>query len=483
MRADLAPAGDRRWEDSVSRGPSPSAGLGDDPSFGYGDLLPPRSASLLSDPDRQVTVVLSVYAVALFVFPSDMVLRVVGGQGFVAGLLALGLLAGYAVAVLLGAHNPLAVRHPTRAALAWFAVTSLFCWALTPFQGLTETQQLSADRWIMFVAASAGVVLVAAEGLRTRRALLVVLRWIVAGGTFCAFTAVLQWVFTIDLSAPIRQSLPGFSVNSLYSVYQSRGALQRVTGTTLHPIELGVVAGMLLPLALALALHDTGRSGFRRWVPVLLIGLAIPASVSRSAVLAVAVAVTVFVVCLPARPRVSALVFVPVGALVVVLARPGYIRTLLSFIGAGSDDASVAARLDDYPMVQRLVAERPWFGSGGGTFMPPNALDILDNQYLKGIIELGVVGMTGLIAWFLVPVVTALAARRRSQDPALRSIAAALAGAVLAGAVAGATFDSLSFNTYAAVHALLVGCTGACWVLAGRERLALTTSDPTHSRS
>jgi uncharacterized membrane protein YeaQ/YmgE (transglycosylase-associated protein family) len=450
-----------------------------------GSVIAPHASDylLLTGPDRQVAVVLSVYAVTLFVFPSDMVLRVVGGQGFVAGLLALALLAAYVVSVLLGAHDPLAVRHPTRTALAWFAATSLACWALTPFHQLTVTQQLSADRWIMLVAASAGVVLVAAEGLRTRTALLVVLRRTVAGGAFCAFAAVLQWVFTIDLSALIRQSLPGFSVNSLYSVYQPRGALQRVTGTTLHPIELGVVAGMLLPLALTLALHDTGRSRLRRWAPVALIGLAIPASVSRSAILTVVVALAVFVVCLPARPRVSALVFVPVGAFLVILSRPGYIRTLLSFIGAGSDDASVAARLDDYPMVERLLSQRPWFGTGGGTFMPEDVLDVLDNQYLKGAIELGAVGMTGLVVWFLVPVVTALVARRRSQDPVLRSVAAGLAGAVLAGAVAGATFDSLSFNMYAAVHALLVGFIGACWVLVRRERLTTTTSNPTPLRS
>jgi O-antigen ligase len=447
------------------------------------DVAPDIPGRSLTGPDRQATVVLGVYVLTLFVFPSDTVVRVIGAQGFVAGIVALVLLAAWAVAVLLGIHDPLAVRNPTRAALAWLAATSLACWALTPFNRLTPVQALAADRWIMLVAAGAGVALVAAEGIRTRAALVAVLRLTVAGGAFCALVAVLQWVLALDLSAVLRQALPGFSTEGLYSAYQSRGALQRVTGTTLHPIELGVVAGMLLPVALTLAMHDRRRSALRRWVPVGLIALAIPASVSRSAMLAVVVAMTVFVLCLPARPRVSALVLLPLGAFVVVLSRRGYVRTLLDLVGEGSDDASVAARLDDYPMVEALVEQRPWFGTGGGTYMPADAFDILDNQFLKSAIELGVIGMSGLLAWFLVPVVTALVARHRSSDPLLRAAAAALAGALLAGAIASATFDSLSFNTYAGVHALLTGCAGACWIMARREQTSTTLPTPTSSRS
>ncbi|SNS67453.1 O-antigen ligase [Geodermatophilus saharensis] len=409
------------------------------------------------------------YALCLFVFPSDLVLRVVGGQGFVASLVALGLLGGWGLSVLLGLHNPLLVRHPTRGVVGLWAVTSLACWAMTPFHGLSGTQQLSADRWIMLIASSAGVVLVAAEGLETREALLSVLRLAVLGAAFCSLVAVLQWVLTLDLSGIIRQSLPGFEVNSTYSVYQPRGALTRVTGTTLHPIELGVVAGMMMPLALALAIQDRSRGAWRRWGPVALIGLSVPASVSRSAVLSVLVALVVFVVLLPARTRASAVVFLPVGALLLVLARPGYIRTLATFIGAGSDDLSVSSRLDDYPMVQKMVAEHPWLGTGGGTFMPLDALDILDNQYLKGAVELGVIGLTGVVAWLVIPVVTALHARHRSADPTLRLVAAALAGAACANAVSSATFDSLSFNMFAGLHALVVGCIGACWIQSGRQ--------------
>ncbi|SFN98962.1 O-antigen ligase [Geodermatophilus obscurus] len=428
--------------------------------------------------DRQAVAALGLYVVTLFVFPSDLVIRVVGGQGYVAGLVSLALLAAWATSSLLGAHDPLRVRHPTRGALAYLAVTSLVCWALTPFHGLTPVQQLAADRWILMVAGFAGVVLVAAEGLRSAGSVLTVLRVTVLGAAFCAVVAILQWLFTFDLSGVIRLYTPGFSTDNLYSAYQARGALQRVTGTTLHPIELGVVAGMVLPLAVTVAMYDTARSAARRWTPVVVIGLAIPASVSRSAVLAVLVAVVVLIVAMPARPRVTALLFLPVGAFVIALARPGYMRTLAEFIGAGEDDSSVASRLSDIPMVQRLVAEHPWTGTGGGTFLPANALDILDNQYYKSAVEMGLLGMTGVLAWFLVPIVTALVARARSRDPLLRALASALAGSGLAAALCVATFDGFSFSMFAGLHALVVGCSGACWLVAGRETRQPASSSP-----
>ena len=419
--------------------------------------------------ERQATLLLAAYAVTLFVFPADLVLRVVGGQGYVAGLIALASFVLWVASTLMGTHDPLLARHPTRAAVAYFSATGLLCWALTPFHGLNATQQLAADRWIMMLAGTAGIVLVAAEGLGRLANLLTVLRMAVYGASFCAFVAVVQWVFTVDLSAPIRSLLPGFTVDSSVTVYEARGALQRVFGTAMHPIELGVVAGIMLPLAIVLAMYDRPRAALWRWGPVVLIALAIPASVSRSGVLAALVSSVVLVLSLPARQRVTALVLLPAGAFVLGIARPGYLRTLAEFVGAGSSDTSVSSRLSDYPMVSRLVGEHPWAGLGGGTYLPADLLTVLDNQYLKSAIELGLAGMTGWLVYLVVPVLTALGARRRTRDPRLRAVAGALAGAALAGAVSAATFDAWSFNMFVGVHTLVTGCAGACWVIARRE--------------
>ena len=54
------------------------------------------------------------------------------------------------------------------------------------------------------------------------------------------------------------------------------------------------------------------------------------------------------------------------------MSAPGLIGTLTSFFEAGTSDDSVMARVYDYPEVERLVHEAPWFGHGGGTYMPEN---------------------------------------------------------------------------------------------------------------
>jgi O-antigen ligase len=415
------------------------------------------------------TNLLVCYVLALFVFPSDMVVRAVGAQGYVAGLLAIGLLALWLVSILIGGHDPKLVAHPTRGALAFLTVMSLLSYAVLPFRGPTQAEQLSADRWLMLVAASAGVALVTAEFVPSTIALAKVLRALTVGAAFSGFVAALQWILHFDATDVIRGLMPGFTLNAEYSTYSARGSLDRVTGTALHPIELGVIAGMVLPIAVAIAMYGRNRSALSRWSPVALIALALPASVSRSALISAFVGFVIFALLLPTKQRVVAFILLPFGACAQFLIRPGYLSTLSSFIAQGGDDPSVATRLNDYALVERLVSQHPFLGRGGGSYLPTNAFDILDNQYLKGLIEFGLIGGTGLFAWMLLPSLIALSARRRSRNPALRAFAGALAGSATAAAVCSATFDSFSFNMFVGVYALVVGAIGTCWVLAYRE--------------
>ena len=123
---------------------------------------------------------------------------------------------------------------------------------------------------------------------------------------------------------------------------------------------------------------------------------------------------------------------------------PGYIRTLGEFIGMGATDPSVTARTQDYPLAESLVREHPWFGMGGGTYLPTNMLDIFDNQVLTTV-ELGLVGLAALLILLVTGVVTPLVARSRTTDPGLRSLGAALAGSAAAAAACMMTFDEFAF--------------------------------------
>ncbi len=412
----------------------------------------------------RAVILLQGFALTLFVIPSDTVIKAIGAGGYAAALIGMFAFAAYLTVTLLGLHNPLAQRHPIRAVLCLLWLSVLASYVLTDRTAMTVPELASADRLLMQLAVITGVALIAAEFLGSLDDVRRVLRVISWGGAFCGAVAGLQFWLSLDLSTYLRE-LPGFSLNVDDTAILARGGLNRVSGTSIYPIELGVVAGMLLPLAIYLAIYDTDRSARRRWAPVGLIALAIPASVSRSGVLSVALALGVLVVLMPAPQRLVALGALPLGLAVVFMSAPGLIGTLSTFFGAGTSDASVATRVNDYPMVEQALEHALWFGQGGWTYLPDNALDILDNQYLKTAIELGLVGVIALTAFFLVPTIAALVARRRSRDPEIRLLCAALAGAAMAATASSFTFDSLSYPMFTGLYALVIGLIGAVWRL------------------
>jgi cell division protein FtsW (lipid II flippase) len=434
------------------------------PSIDVARHLPSRSHAVL---------MLQLFALAVMVIPSDTVIRAIGAQGYAAALVGMFAFAAFAAAILLGLHDPARHRHPIRGVLCVLWLSVLLSYVLMDRSVQTATQAVAADRLMMQLAVITGVTLVAAECLTSLCDVHRVLRALTWGGAFCGVVAALQFWINLDITPYLRE-LPGFSVNFDNPAIVGRSELDRVAGTSITAIELGVVAGMLLPLAIYLAMHDTDRTARKRWAPVVLTALAIPTSVSRSAIISVGLALAVLIVLMPTRQRLVALCVAPLALTAVFMSAPGVIGTLTTFFRAGTSDDSVKARIYDYPEVERLVNQAPWFGHGGGTYLPENPMYILDNQYLKTAIELGLVGIVVLTAYFLVPLVSALVARRRSSDPALRLLCAALAGAALAAGACSLTFDSLSFPMFSNVYALVLGLIGACWRLAAAGTASVT---------
>lgn len=411
----------------------------------------------------QGVVLLQTYALTLMVFPSDAVIDVIGAAGFVASLVALYAFGLWASSFILGMYNPFAVRSPIRIGFVGLWLVSLVSYAIMNTGEHSGAVKLSADRWLMQLAATTGIAFIAAEWLSGLGEIKRVARALAWGGALCGAVAGLQFWLRIDLAIYLKM-LPGFTINADNVSISSRAAINRVTGTAIHPIELGVVAGLILPLAVFVALHDVEKAPLRRWLPLGLLCLAIPASVSRSAVVAVVLSMAMFVVFLPAVQRVYMLIASVLAVVVMFMTAPGLVSTLSSYFVAGTADQSVATRVEDYPFVERAVAHAPWFGRGGGSFLPANAFEILDNQYLASAIELGLVGVAVLaLLYFLLPILVAILARRRSVDLEVRTLAGALAGSATAAMVCSFTFDSMSFPMFVGVQALVVGMIGATW--------------------
>jgi O-antigen ligase len=411
--------------------------------------------------------IVQAFAIALFVVPSKYVVRAIGAIGYPAGLVGMFALAVWVVAVILAHHDPRLTRHPIRGVLAMFWIVSLASYILSDRGLLNSTQLLGADRWLMQLAEMTGIALLAAECLNSRDDVRRVARVVSWASAFCGVVALLQWRAGFNL-APYLGRLPGLTDDGVQSL-MTRGGLSRVSGTGIHPIELGVTAAMLLPIALWAAMQTDVRSNARRWAPVVLTAIAIPATVARSAVIAVVCALGMFIVLMPARQRLVAFALLPVAIGAVFVSSHGEIGTLAELFTAGNSDSSVAHRTNDYSYVSNLVSQAPWLGTGGGTYFPDSNQHILDNEYLMSAIELGLTGVVAVACFFLFPLFIALSARRRSQDPPLRLLCAGLAGAALAGGVCSAFFDSFSFPLFYNTYAIVLGLIGACWRLAKRE--------------
>jgi O-antigen ligase len=217
---------------------------------------------------------------------------------------------------------------------------------------------------------------------------------------------------------------------------------------------------MILPIALHYALDAADRRR-RRWIPVGLIALALPISISRSAVLG---AVLVLVFLLPswtkARRRRAYGVVLLFMCLIYLLV-PGLLGTLRNLFTGLFSDSSTTSRTDSYSVAGPYISARPIFGRGVGTFLPSS--HIVDNQYLLMLIGGGIVGLAALVLLFAVGILSARGVRKRSTDPEVRGLAQSLATSVAVAAAASATFDLLSFPMVAGLTFLVLGCVGAMW--------------------
>jgi O-antigen ligase len=420
-------------------------------------------------PPSDAVRLLQVFVISLMLFPANYIFKAIGADGYPAGIVSFLLLLAWITSVLFGRHNPFAFRYPVRITIAGLWISSLASYVLMKRGFMSSTQLLAADRWLMQLAGVTGVVLVAAECLTSLDDIKRVLRALNWGGAFCGVVAALQFKGHLDLTRYLK--LPGFTIDAVASINTaigSRGSVSRVAGTATDPIELGVVAGMLLPLAAYMLMHDKERPGWQRVVPFLGIALAVPASVSRSGVIAVVVALGLFIVLLPPLPRLKGFSAIPFALAGVFVLAHGLIGTLAAYFTMGSSDSSIAHRTNNYPYVLQLVHQAPWFGQGGGTYIPLTQVNILDNEYLTTAVSLGLIGVVALFFALVWPPTAALVARTRTPDWEVRDLGAALAGAGFAAAVCSATFDSLSFPMFVNVQALVAGLCGAFWLLVNR---------------
>lgn len=403
-----------------------------------------------------------------YVLPARLVLGGLGAAGRPALLLGAALLAWWGLARLVpGLFVP--GRQPLRVAVL-VLVLSLMSSALLGFARPMPVEEFSgAVRSLLRWAGLVGLSLVIADGIRTRARLDALLRTLLGAATFMAVIGSLQFLLDLDLTPKIR--VPGLVANGDLIGVAGRGVdLSRVAGTAGHYIEFGVLLALMTPLALHYGHYSRTRPR-RAYYKALAAFLVLASfySVSRSAVVALVVAVVFTITGWSWRRKANMAALGLVFLVVVRAVQPGLLGTLRSLFRNIENDPSIEGRTNDYEVVAPLIADRPWFGRGPGTYSPVNYV-LLDNQWLNVLITTGVVGVLALAVLLGTAVVLVGRVGRWGVLEEDRNLGRALAAVVVAAGAISLTFDSLSFSTFAVTLFVALGAAAALWRLADRPR-------------
>jgi len=312
------------------------------------------------------------------------------------------------------------------------------------------------------------VMLIIGNTLRTRRELDRTLKVLVGGGAFVGFFTIVENKTGFNIFDHIHSVIPifRFQESGVPPFLEARGSGHRVYASAEHPIALGALLAMLLPVGSYVAWRSRKLIW---WGAVGLIGLAAVATVARTAILMLAVEI-VFLVAL--KPGVVKRVWwlVPPFIVAVNIAVPATFGTIkASFFPQGglvaqqdTDPGGDASnRVSDLAPSLTEAKRTPWVGQGWGSRVP-STLDptktrrILDDQWLTLLLEVGAFGVLGWL-WFFARNVRLLAGAAMKDPTEHGWLLAGLAAAILAFAVGMGTYDAFGFPQATLMMFILAG--------------------------
>ena len=327
--------------------------------------------------------------------------------------------------------------------------------------GLTRTDsaevEASKTRALIILVANVGVALYILSRVRTIRQRNIVLGCLAIGLTFACLVGFLQAVTHIDLRFLFQP--PGFvtNIDPENLVAQERLGATRVGGTSTHPIEFSVLAAVTVPLTIYFARNAARRAV--RWAAALACGLALvtmPAAGSRTGVLALLVALLVYMFNFKVHQLARALVAGSAMVVSYIALFPNFAQALWGAITGARQDTSILDRIADYARVSRTFRDNPVFGLGlGGA--PPDQYGLLDNEWLRAIVQGGVVGVTAMIVLAGGGIFGLAAALRRATTPVERDQAYMLGSMFIAMLASSYTFDLFFYQQATLIFFIVFG--------------------------
>ncbi|MGB3375153.1 MAG: O-antigen ligase family protein [Microbacterium sp.] len=399
---------------------------------------------------------LTLYTCLLLFVPSRLTIGPLGSAG------APSMLFGLASLLLWGFLFLTAVRsvdlgpQPIRIALGIL----LFCigvsYVLAMSRPMSPDEISPADVALLGVVSWTGTLLLTHDGIHERSRLDVLVWRLAVCGGLIALLGLVQ-IATRQLWVD-QLAIPGLISTNDYGL-SMRGSYPRPSGTSLHPIEYGVVLTMLLPIVLHVGFHHTHRPTIVRWLPAAAVGAIIPLTSSRSAYLGALVAMIICITAWPARHRLWIAGIGTAGVIGALVVAPRFLDSVIELFAGADEDPSIASRTNSFSLAFEFIASNPWFGRGLGTFLPKYR--IFDNQYLLLLVTVGVVGTAAFLALAITAVVTMLRLRRTVPDDATRDLVTTLAASICAGFVCLFMFDAFAFPMSMGTLFLLLGMAGA----------------------
>jgi hypothetical protein len=277
------------------------------------------------------------------------------------------------------------------------------------------------------------------------------LRILVGGGTVVSILSLIEWRTGVNMFNGFGRVLP-----FLTYVDQGEGMLRgtgiRALGSAQHPIALGAALVMLLPLTVYLHARDKKKIWL---VAACILTLGSFSTGSRTAAIMLIVLLVVFFWL----KREETIKLIPTLLLMMVVVQgvmPGTLGSFRAILnpaylvkeqsqGTGNGSGRIA---DVGPSLQEW-SKTPLFGQGFGTRIPRTNLgtegaQILDDQWLTTLLEIGAVGTLALL-WIFVRCIRRLARHARITDGPESWLAATLAASLTAYAVGMVTFDAFAF--------------------------------------
>ncbi|MEQ8841237.1 MAG: O-antigen ligase family protein [Acidimicrobiales bacterium] len=406
-----------------------------------------------------VLTIVTIWMGLLFLIPQQWVLPGAGSIARPSIVVGLGACLLYTVSRFVPAMVPRG-RNPVAVGLWSYGVVVFMSHMLSFNRDLENHEVTAGQREVVMTASMIGIALLISASIENREDLEKILRRMVFFGAVVATTALLQFYFAWDLVAEIR--FPGLNLSGgELARSRARSGFDRATGTTAHAIELGILMAMILPVALHYALHEPNRKRARfYWAAVFLIGATLPATVSRSAILAIFISLGILVSVWSRRQLIHGAVVGFVGLCVIYVSSPTLLGSVLSLFRGLDEDTSITARTDDYEIAFDYIAERPFFGRGAGTWGSDTYL-LLDNQMLLSLLEIGWIGVLVLSFMFLLGVVVARNIRNLARDDTTKHLGQVLFGSILAGFVSNFFVNGLYYQIYVGTSFVLIGAAGA----------------------